>query len=84
MMKYLLLIVVIGLVFFLLGVKRGRPTVRSRKASASPKPAEALPQDMVSCAYCGLHLPLTEALPGRGGLFCSAAHRTAHEAGHCA
>jgi uncharacterized protein len=84
MMKYLLLIVVVGLVFFLLGVKRSRPTVRPPKAEASPKPAEALPQDMVSCAYCGLHLPQTEALPGRGGQFCSAAHRAAHEAGHSA
>lgn len=82
MMKYLLLIVVIGLVFFLLGIKRSRPAVRAPKAEVRPKPAEALPQDVVSCVHCGLHLPKSEALPGQGGLFCSAAHRTAHEAGH--
>jgi uncharacterized protein len=37
---------------------------------------------MLSCAQCGLHLPRDEALPGRGGMFCSAAHRSAYEAAH--
>lgn len=35
---------------------------------------------MVRCAECGTHLPESEALPGRGGHFCGAAHRAAHEA----
>jgi uncharacterized protein len=37
---------------------------------------------MASCEQCGLHLPLDETLPGRGGRFCSAAHREAYEAEH--
>ena len=78
-MKYLLLILLLCLVIFLLVVKRARPP------SAKPKPEPptvTLPQDMLSCAQCGLHLPRDEALPGRGGVFCSAAHRSAHEAAH--
>lgn len=34
---------------------------------------------MVRCAQCGLHLPRQEALPGRGGDYCSEAHRSEHE-----
>ncbi len=77
-MKYLLLILLLALVFFMLGLKRARPPVV--KKSPEP-PAELPPQDMVSCAQCGLHLPKGEALPGRGGVFCSAAHRQVFEAG---
>jgi uncharacterized protein len=80
-MKYLLLILVIGLVAFMLGFKRSRPRA-PEQAPVPPKapPAAAAPQDMISCAHCGLHLPRDEALPGRGGVFCSAAHRAAFEA----
>jgi uncharacterized protein len=35
---------------------------------------------MVSCAECGMHLPVDEALPGKGGVFCSSAHRASFEA----
>lgn len=77
-MKYLLLIALLALVFFMLGVKRARPP----EVKKSPKPpVELPPQDMVSCAQCGLHLPQGEALPGRGGVFCCTAHRQAFEAG---
>ena len=78
-MKYLLLILLLALVFFMLGVKRARPPQRRTPA---PPPAAAGPQAMVSCAHCGLHLPASEALPGRGGQFCSAAHRAAFAAAH--
>lgn len=78
-MKYLLLLLLLGLVFFMLGFKRARPRVDQ----PAPKPApEPLPQNIVSCAQCGLHLPQGEALPGRGGVFCTPAHRTAYEAEH--
>jgi uncharacterized protein len=33
----------------------------------------------VRCAHCGVHLPRSEALPGRGGLFCGPSHRAEHE-----
>lgn len=81
-MKYLLLIFLLGLLFLILGFKRARPP-RRPEAPAAPPPAPAKPgaQPMISCAHCGLHLPEAEALPGRGGLFCSAAHRAAHEGG---
>lgn len=79
-MKYLLLVLLLGLVFFMLGFKRARPRVdRPAPKTAAAPPG---PQVIVSCAQCGLHLPQGETLPGRGGVFCSAAHRSAFEAAH--
>jgi uncharacterized protein len=42
-------------------------------------PAVGAPKAMVRCAHCGLHLPATDAISGRGGVYCSAAHRDAAE-----
>ncbi len=78
-MKFLLLLIA---VFVLLWLLRGL-LQRARRPPPAPKPpgAEA-PQPMLSCAHCGLHLPRDEALPGRGGVFCDAAHRAAFERAH--
>jgi uncharacterized protein len=75
-MKYLLLVVVLALVFSMLARKRARPPAAKPEPQVQPKAALS----MVTCAQCGLHLPLDEALPGQGGVFCSAAHRAAFEA----
>jgi len=72
-MKYLLFLVV---VFVLLWLLRGAMTSRRRGGAAPPPQA---PQEMIACAHCGVHLPRDEALPGRGGVFCGDAHRTAFE-----
>ncbi|MEJ6008183.1 PP0621 family protein [Paucibacter sp. AS339] len=78
-MKYLLLILLLALLFFMLGVKRARPPAPKGESARRPEQAEAQPQSMVSCAQCGLHLPRDEALPGQGGVFCGSAHRAAFE-----
>lgn len=77
-MKFLLLLALLALLFFMLGAKRGRP--REPEARDARKPPPARPQAMLSCAECGMHLPADEALPGKGGVFCSAAHRASFEA----
>ncbi len=81
-MKYLLLIVLLALLFFILGVKRARPPLSKTPEGQRGQGAKAGPQDMVRCQHCGLHLPHEEALPGAGGLFCGPAHRTAYEEAH--
>lgn len=75
-MKYLLLLLLLGGFFLVLGARRGRPR---EPESRTPAPPPA-PQAMSSCAECGVHLPADEALPGKGGAFCSAAHRASYEA----
>ena len=74
MMKYLLLVVTIGVVLWL--ARGGRRSIAQRPESAKPN---GLPpqEDMVACAQCGVHIPRSEALVGREGVFCSAAHRAA-------
>lgn len=34
-------------------------------------------EDMVRCAYCGVHLPKSESIQSEGQVFCCAAHRDA-------
>ena len=63
-------------VVVLLWLLRGATTRRRSNPGAARPPA---PQPMIACAYCGVHLPRDEALPGRGGVFCGDAHRAAFE-----
>ena len=69
------LIAVLALLWLLRGSARRRMPPRPPAAGTDPRP-------MLQCAECGLHLPRDEALPGRGGVFCSAAHRAAFEQAH--
>ena len=75
-MKYLLLLLLLAGLFFLLGVRRAKPREPELRTPAPP----AQPQAMLRCAECDVHLPADEALPGKGGVFCSAAHRACFEA----
>jgi uncharacterized protein len=71
-MKIVLFLIAVIVLLWLL---RGATTRRRPKGGAAP----AAPQPMIACAYCGVHLPRDEALPGRGGVFCGDAHRAAFE-----
>lgn len=75
-MKIVVLLALLAVIFFVMGARRARPRDPEPRAPAAPSG----PKAMLRCAECGVHLPSDEALPGRGGVFCSAAHRTAFEA----
>jgi uncharacterized protein len=64
-------------VVVLLWLLRGSTTRRRPDPGAA---RQQQPKPMIACAYCGVHLPRDEALPGRGGVFCGDAHRAAFEA----
>jgi uncharacterized protein len=58
-------------------VRLARARARARHAAPAPPPAPALPQEMVRCPVCSLHLPRNDALPGASGrLYCSHEHRS--------
>jgi uncharacterized protein len=48
---------------------------RGRDRGASGQEQQRVPQAMVSCATCGLHLPRQEALPLGDRYFCCEEHR---------
>lgn len=69
-MKYLLVALVIVVALYIWRNNR-------RKAAPPPtKPRLRQPEDMVTCAHCGLHLPASDAItsPGRNH-YCSSEHR---------
>ncbi|MBA3022696.1 MAG: hypothetical protein KJ572_09190 [Gammaproteobacteria bacterium] len=66
MARLIFLVVAIALVFWLLRRFR-RPPSESKDASQ--------PEDMVSCAHCGLNLPKSEALSSGDDYYCCEAHR---------
>ncbi len=71
MAKYLVVALVVGLVLWLMFGRRGRGSSRARTS------ARRGPEDMLTCAHCGVHLPRSEALVAGGHAYCSAAHRDA-------
>ena len=73
-MKYLILLaVVLAVVWYW---RRARDAAPPR-AGGSKSGAAPLPQDMVECPVCRVHLPRSDALPGPGGqLYCCAEHRS--------
>ncbi|MBX3643396.1 MAG: hypothetical protein KF720_10040 [Rubrivivax sp.] len=76
-MKYLIVIVVVMVgVWLLIRSRRTAPPPRAQKGVDREKGA-AGPQAMVNCRHCGVHLPLSEALVGKDGMFCSEQHRLA-------
>ena len=79
-MKFVLLLLAVFVLLWMLRGALGRRTRPPPTDRAAPPGTP--PQPMLSCAHCGLHLPRDEALPGRGGVFCDAAHRAAFEQTH--
>jgi len=73
-MKMLQIILLVMVIALLWRKARGAP-------AAAPKPpaTPVQPQLMQVCAQCGVHLPVNEAIAGRNGIYCCAAHRAQGE-----
>ena len=72
-MKYLVLFAVLLVVYL---VWRSQRAAAERPPPPAAPPASGLPQDMVQCPVCSLHLPRGEALIGSDGkTYCSQEHR---------
>jgi uncharacterized protein len=74
-MKYLVLLAVLVIAYMV-----WRNNRIERRGGAAPGPRGAAkggtPQEMISCAVCGLHLPQADAVTGSNGLqYCSHEHR---------
>jgi uncharacterized protein len=71
-MKYLTVLAVLVVAFWLWRSNRrdAAPKVPPKKPSSQVDE----PQAMLQCAACGVHLPSDDALRGKQGSYCSAAH----------
>ena len=76
-MKIILVMLAVLALWWLL-----RAALRPRERPPDATSSDSAPQPMLACAHCGVHLPRDEVLPGRGGVFCGAAHRAAFEQAH--
>lgn len=75
-MKYLVLFAVLAVIYLLWRAQQRRQDAPGARPAAPPKADPALPQDMVQCPVCALHLPRNEAVADpQGRLFCSPEHR---------
>lgn len=74
-MKYLLITALVFVVFWLWRhnrqAERNQAAARPRNPS---KPSTGI-TEMVACDVCHVHLPMTDALIGSKGIYCSDAHR---------
>lgn len=73
MMKYLLLAAVIAVVYALW--RNGQRRMPRPPAGPRGAPRASLPEPMVRCARCGVHLPQSQALSHDGHSYCCEAHR---------
>lgn len=75
-MKYLVLFAVLVVIYLLWRAQQRRQRTPGARADTAPRADPALPQDMVQCPVCALHLPRNEAVADpQGRLFCSPEHR---------
>lgn len=75
MSRALFWILLAVLVYFALRSKL-RAAARNSRMHAPPPPAPPAMaiEDMTSCAHCGLHFPVSEALRADGRDYCCPAH----------
>lgn len=71
MSKLLLIILVFALAWWVLGKYR-------RSITREDPPRAAIPEDMVRCEHCGVHLPRSESHASGDKFFCSEDHLRLH------
>jgi uncharacterized protein len=75
-MKYLLVIAIVVIAYMIWRGNRLRDAGRDAAAPPPPAAPPGLPQEMVRCPVCSVHLPRGDAVAGAdGALYCSQEHR---------
>ncbi|WP_425353610.1 PP0621 family protein [Rhodoferax aquaticus] len=76
-MRYALLIAGVLLLVWRFRTWRAGQDIDSPRVRPVKKPSTTT--DMVPCRHCGTHIPVQEAIEGRLGQYCSAAHHRSLE-----
>lgn len=67
---YLILGVVLACIWLWRSNRQSDPKLRRQNTKPTPEPL-----DMVRCALCAVHVPASEVVQGKKGVYCSAGHR---------
>lgn len=67
-----LIAVLVGVWLFRSSRRTPRQPAKRERSSANPEVAQL---EMVRCLHCDLHLPKSDAVTGRRGVYCSLEHR---------
>jgi uncharacterized protein len=79
-MKFILLLLVVGVVIWMINSRGRKPLPPS--PGARPGRQSATPSPMLACAHCGVHVPQAEAVTDSAGHpYCGAPHRDAGPGG---
>jgi uncharacterized protein len=80
-MKYLIVVAVLAVAFWLWRNNRQNAKVQQKKTAPDKANASNIgpPQPMLRCAACGVHVPATDAVVGKRGSYCSSAHLSQRE-----
>lgn len=54
--------------------KRRSQNTENAPAKDAQAPTSLQPSPMLSCQHCGVHMPETDMVKGKMGVYCSAAH----------
>jgi AmpD protein len=77
-LKWILLLVGVGLIYFWIKNKGRAAEVEKEKAKAqTPPPVIAESEEIRPCRHCGVHLPRSEGVIQEDRFYCSSAHRDA-------
>jgi uncharacterized protein len=71
-----LLLILLGVISW---IRLQRRNDASSSSSSSVSSKAPMPQDMLPCAHCGVHVPRHDTITGSRGVYCSAEHRQQHE-----
>jgi len=72
--KFLLLVALVIVAYLLFRGFR-RDAGMQDSARRSPSRDRSVPEDMVRCSVCGVHLPRSESFTSKGKFFCTDEHR---------
>lgn len=73
-MNKFILLLILGIVAYAIFKSYARRGQRHESGDNRVKSNE----DMVKCAYCGVHMPISESTLSKGNYFCSNEHRLMH------
>ncbi|MCP5245214.1 MAG: preprotein translocase subunit YajC [Burkholderiales bacterium] len=76
--KLVFFLIIAVLIYWILKSRSSEQAENLEESSKAEDTAQKSLEEMVRCAYCGVHLPRSESITSQGEFFCSNEHRLEH------